>query len=180
MKTSIYSGVFAAALLSAGAAQACNGCYQKVTTPAVYQTHQQHYVVRPAQTHYNKIPAQYATVQRQVLVRPAQKIAHHVPTVTQTVAETVMIAPATKVWSVTRDAFGREVGCWVTKPAQYATRHRTVIVRPASVSYSVIPAQYRTYSEQVQVRPAQLVAHTTPAVVATRNVTQMVAPATAS
>ncbi|MBM3609311.1 MAG: hypothetical protein FJX29_12825 [Alphaproteobacteria bacterium] len=134
--------------------------------------------MRPAQTHYNKIPAQYQTVHRQVLVRPAQRVAHHIPAVSLTVAETVMIAPATKVWSVTRDAHGREVGCWVQKPAQYATRHRTVIVRPASVSYSVIPAQYRTVTQQMQVRPAQLVAHTTPAVVGTRNVTQMVAPAT--
>jgi len=40
MKKIIFSGAIATALLAAGAAQAGGCCYQKVTTPAVYQTYQ--------------------------------------------------------------------------------------------------------------------------------------------
>ncbi len=177
MKYTTTLGVVAAMLaLSAGAAQAGNSCFRKVSTPPVYQTYAQQVLVSPARTHFHKIPAQYATVTKQVLVRPAQRIAHHVPAVTRSVAQTVMIAPATKVWSVTRDAHGREVGCWVKKPAQFATQYRTVVVQPASVSYSVVPAEYRTIAHQVEVRPAQLIQRTTPAVYATRTQTAMVAP----
>ncbi len=49
-----------------------------------------------------------------------------------------MVHPARKVWQVTRDGWGREVGCWVTVPAQYATQHRQVMVSEERVVYDTI------------------------------------------
>lgn len=179
MKKSVYLATLAGALaLGTAPALAGGACYQKVTTAPVYGTYTKHVMISPARVEFNKIPAQYTTVTRQVMVRPAQHIAHHVPAITRTIAETVMVAPASKVWSVTRDHHGREIGCWVHKPAQYATRHRAVVVRPATVSYSIVPAEYRTFTQQVVVRPAQLIQRTIPAVYGTRNYTAMVSPGT--
>lgn len=185
MKYAAAAGVIITALAGATAAQAggCapgSSCYRKVTTPAVYGTYQQSVLVRPAQTSFAKIPAQYATTTEQVMVRPAQQIPIHHPAVTQTVSERVLVQAATKVWSVTRDAHGNEVGCWVEKPAVYATQQRTVIVQPATTSYQTTPAEYRTFQRQVVVSPERLVAQTTPAVYTTQTYQAQVAPATTS
>lgn len=175
----VRSALVAAALtIATSAAQAGGACYRKIATPPVYGTFAQQVLVRPAQTSIHKIPAQYATVQRTIVVRPAQRIAHHIPAVTRTIAQRVMVHGPSRVWSVTRDRYGHEIGCWVHKPAVYATRYRTVVVRPAGVTYSLAPAQYRTISKQVVVRPARLVEHTQPAVYATRHYRALVSPGT--
>ena len=179
------AGVIVTALAGATAADASgcapgSSCYRKVTTPAVYGTYSRSVLVRPAQTSFSKIPAQYATATENIVVRPAQQIPIHHPAITQTVSEKVMVQPASKVWSVTRDAHGNEVGCWVEKPAVYAVQQRTVVVQPATTSYKTIPAEYGTIQRQVVVSPERLVAHTTPPVYATQTYQAQIAPATAS
>lgn len=71
------------------------------------------------------------------------------------VAETVQTAPARREWRITRDAWGRRVGCWVEIPARYTTLHRPVMVRAASVvphtTYPVYGVRYRS----VQLEPAR-------------------------
>ncbi|MDP4593935.1 MAG: hypothetical protein NWT00_05120 [Beijerinckiaceae bacterium] len=61
-----------------------------------------------------------------------------------------MIQPARRVWTHYRDAQGNRGGCWKDLPARYGTRYRTVLVRPASIYYSVIPAEYRTVTRKVR------------------------------
>jgi hypothetical protein len=185
MSRIITSAIAAAALLSGVmAAQAggegCRTCYQKVVSPAQYRTVAETVMVRPAQTVAHTTPAVYGTVHEKVIVRPAQTIARTIPAQMGTVAETVMVAPARKEWQVTMDAHGRKIGCWVKIPAQYATQHRTVVIRPAQVVHETIPAVYGTQARHVMVRPAQVHHETIPAKYATHHRTEMVAPATAS
>jgi hypothetical protein len=169
---------------SAVAAQAgghgCRNCYQKVVHPAQYHTVAEKVLVRPAQTVAHTTPAEYGVVHEKVMVRPAQTVARHIPAVMSTVAETVMVSPGRKEWQVTRDAHGREIGCWVKIPAQYATQHRTVVVRPAQTVHEVIPAAYASQARHFMVRPAQVHHQIVPAEYGVRHRTEMVAPPTAS
>jgi hypothetical protein len=137
-------------------------------------------LVQPPRTTFAKILAQYATTAEKVMVRPAQTIPHHHPAITKTVSERILVQPASKVWTVTRDAHGAEVGCWVEKPAVYSTQLRTVVVQPATTSYTTIPAEYRTIHRQVVVSPERLIAQTSPAVYATQYYQAQIAPATTS
>jgi hypothetical protein len=177
---SLSAVVLAASALAAEAGGGCTTCYQRVQHPAQYRTVAEPVMVRPAQTVAHATPAQYGTVHETVMVRPAQTIARHIPAEMGTVAETVMVSPGRKEWQVTRDAHGREVGCWVKIPAQYATQHRTVVTRPAQVAHEVIPAQYATHARHVVVRPAQVHHQVIPAEYGVRHRTEMVAPATDS
>jgi hypothetical protein len=120
----------ASAALAGGAP--CTTCYQKVVHPPVYGVEHERVMVRAPRTHTQVIPAEYATV-----------------------SETVQVAPAHRVWQVTRDAHGREVGCWVTVPARYATRHRQVLVRAEQIVPVAIPAVYGTVARKVLVEPAR-------------------------
>jgi hypothetical protein len=172
--------IMGASIATATAGGGCTTCYQKVVTPPVYRTVPETVMVRPAQTVAHRTPAEYGTVHEKVLVRPAQTVARHIPAVMGSVAETVMVSPARKEWQVTVDAHGRKIGCWVKIPAQYATQHRTVVVRPASVAHDVIPAQYGVQARTVMTRPAQVHHQVIPAEFATRHRTEMVQPATAS
>jgi hypothetical protein len=169
-----------ASVVSAEAGGGCKTCYEKVVTPPVYRTSAETVLVRPAQTVAHTTPAEYGTVHEKVMVRPAQTVARHMPAVMSTVAETVMVSPASKVWQVTVDAHGRKVGCWVKVPAQYATQHRTVVVRPAGVVHDVIPAQYGVQARTVMTRPAQVHHQVIPAEYGVRHRTEMVSPGTAS
>lgn len=170
-------------LASSGAAVAggsgCVNCYEKVVTPPVYRTVHETVVVRPAQTVAHVTPAQYGTVHEKVVVRPAHTVARTIPAEMGTVAETVMVSPARKEWQVSVDAHGRTVGCWVVIPAQYATRHRHVVVRPAQVVHQHVPAIYGTQARTVMTRPAAVHHQVIPAEYATRQRHEMVAPATA-
>ncbi len=181
LRISLLSAV--AVALTSVAAQAgggCQNCYQKVVHPAQYQTVAEKVLVRPAQSVAHTTPAEYGVVHEKVMVRPAQTVARHIPAVMGAVAETVMVSPARKEWQVTRDAHGREVGCWVKIPAQYATHHRTVVVRPGQTVHDVIPAAYATQARHVMVRPAQVHHQVIPAEYGVRHRTEMVAPPTAS
>jgi hypothetical protein len=115
---------------------------------AVVRTYTKNVIVKT--THYRVVPVRYKVISRPVLVRPAQRIAHHVPAIRKRVAETVMIKPARRIWTIYYDAYGRKIGCWRDKPARYATRYRTVTIRPAGVRYTVIPAQYRMVTHRTR------------------------------
>ena len=173
-----------ALLSSAGLAQAweqgCQTCYQKVVSPAQYRSVAETVQVRPAQTIAHTTPAEFGTVRERVVVRPAQTIAREIPAQLGSVSEQVMVSPARKEWQVIHDAHGREIGCWVKIPAQYAVQHRTVVVRPAQLVHETIPAVYEDRARHVLVRPAQVHHEVIPAQFATRHRTEQVAPATAS
>jgi hypothetical protein len=172
--------VLGASIVAAQAGGGCKTCYEKVVHPPTYRTVAEQVLVRPAQTVAHTTPAQYGTVHEKVMVRPAQTVARHIPAVMGSVAETVMVSPARKEWQVTVDAHGRKIGCWVKIPAQYATQHKTVIVRPAQTVHEVIPAQYGVQARTVMTRPAQVHHQVIPAEFATRHRTEMVSPASAS
>jgi hypothetical protein len=172
--------VLGSSIAAANAGGGCKTCYEKVVHPPVYRTVPETVMVRPAQTVAHATPAQYGTVHERVLVRPAQTVARHIPAVMGSVAETVMVAPARKEWQMKRDAHGREIGCWVKIPAQYATQHRAVVIRPAQTVHDVIPAEYGTRARTVVTRPAQVHHQVIPAEFATRHRTELVQPATAS
>jgi hypothetical protein len=172
--------VLGASIAAANAGGGCKTCYEKVVAPPVYRTVPETVMVRPAQTVAHTTPAEYGTVHEKVLVRPAQTVARHIPAVMGSVAETVMVSPARKEWQVTVDAHGRKIGCWVKIPAQYATQHRAVVIRPAGVAHDVIPAQYGVQARTVMTRPAQVHHQVIPAEYATRHRTEMVHPGSAS
>jgi hypothetical protein len=174
------TAILGASIAAAQAGGGCKTCYEKVVHPPVYRTVPETVLVRPAQTVAHTTPAEYGTVHEKVLVRPAQTVARHIPAVMSTVAETVMVAPARKEWQVKVDAHGRKIGCWVKIPAQYATQHKTVVVRPAGTVHDVIPAQYGMQARTVMVRPAQVHHQVIPAQYATRHRTEMVSPGSAS
>ena len=164
-------------LAAAGAAQAGDGCcYQRVTSPPVYGAVQEQVLVSPPRTFAYRSPAEYGEVTERVLARPSRSFARHIPAVTQSIAEQVMVRPGGKVWSVTRDGWGREIGCWVEQPPVYGTVYRNVVVRPASVIYETEPAEYATVRRPVQVRPAQTYYQTVPATYAAQIRQVMVQP----
>jgi hypothetical protein len=173
---------FALAVSAAGSAQAGDDgcCYQRVTTPPVYGAVQEQVMVTPPHTVALQSPAEYGEVTERIVTRPARSFARPVPAITQSVAERVMVRPASKVWSVTRDAYGREIGCWVVQPAVYSTVYRTVVVQPASVTYETQPAEYAIVRRPVQVRPAQTYYQSVPATYATQTRQVMIQPGTDS
>ena len=175
------SSVATARLLGASVAQAgggCRGsaCYNLVTAPPVYGSINETYQVRPAQVQRRVVPAEYETVTDNVMIAPARQIPHHRAAVYETVTEKVLVSPATRRWDVTRDAWGRTVGCWVDVPAQYGYQSRRVEVSPASVDYETVPAVYTQRQRKVMVRPTQVVREEIPAVYATRQRQVLVSP----
>ncbi len=110
----------------------CATCYERVVHPALYGVETQRVMVRAPSTQVRVIPA-----------------------VTKTVAETVMVTPERKVWQVSRDAYGRMVGCWVTIPARYETRHRAVVVQPEAVVPVAVPGVYVNQAHRVLLQPAR-------------------------
>jgi hypothetical protein len=177
------SSMFAAAALMLGTTAAmagghCQGsaCYKLVVTPPAYAQVSEQVLVRPAQRIARHIPAEYGTVSETVTVRPAQTFARHIPAVYGTTAETVLVSPARKVWQVSVDAHGHKVGCWITVPAQYATRHRQVVIREAQVVHETIPAVHAERHRRVLVRPASVAHDVIPAAYETRHRHVMVHP----
>jgi hypothetical protein len=146
------------------------------TLPASFKTVHETVVVREAQRLTRVIPAEYTTVQETVTVRPAQTIARPIPAQHATVHEKVMTSPGGKVWKVTRDAHGREIGCWVHVPPTWGVIAKTVVVRPASVVHETLPAVMETRQRSVLVRPAQIVTEHVPAITHTRARHVMVTP----
>jgi hypothetical protein len=120
----------ASAALAGGAP--CVTCYREVVHAPVYGAHHERVMVRAPRTVSHVIPARY-----------------------ETVTETVVVAPARKVWQVTVDAHGRKVGCYVTIPAQYETRHRQVMVRAEQIVPVAIPAVYGSVARPVLLEPAR-------------------------
>ena len=88
----------------------------------------------------------------------------------------VLVAPARKVWQITRDAAGREIGCWVRVPARYELRHSTVLVRPQRTWLETLPPRYGMVPRQVTVRPSHVVHQVIPAVTRTETRTVVVQP----
>ena len=183
MSRFVAKSIFAAAAIALGSTAAvaggqCQGgsCYKLVVTPPAYSHVAEQVLVRPAQRIARHIPAEYGTVSETVTVRPAQTFARRIPAVYGTTAETVMVAPERKVWQVSIDAHGHKVGCWVTVPAQYATRHRQVVIREAQVVHETIPAVHAERHRRVLVRPATVEHEVIPAAYETRHRQVMVHP----
>lgn len=151
-------------------------CYQRIDTPPTYGTVSRQVMVSPGGVQRHVTPAEYGSVNETVVVQPARTVARHVPAVTSTVAERVMVAPASRRWQVTRDAYGREVGCWVDVPAQYGVQHRTVVVRPSAVAYDTIPEVTATRTRSVMTRPAQVHETVIPPTYSTQHQTVMTSP----
>ena len=177
-------GVSAAALLvlSSSASAGCHGagCYEQVVTPPLYATEHHQFLVAPERRIAHRIPAEYATVPETYLVQPERQIPHYVPAEYSSVAETVQVSHGGRQWQVSTDAYGRTVGCWVDVPPQYATRHRQVLVRPASTVYETIPAVTATRERTVVARPSSVEVEVVPAQYETVARQVQVAPATAS
>jgi hypothetical protein len=100
-------------------------------------------------------PPVYGAVVEKVVLQPPQVFARTIPGEYASYAEKTLIAPPGKVWQVTRDAYGRTVGCWVPVPARYAVQHRRVMVRPPQVVQDATPGIYGTLYRKVLVQPAQ-------------------------
>jgi hypothetical protein len=162
--------------LGASAASAGQACYRKVASPALYQTVSEPVLIEPAHVIAHAIPAEYRQVTQRVLVRPAQVVAHHVPAVTQTVAEQVLVQPGGRVWTVRRDAYGQEIGCWEHTAPVYATQYHTVVVQPASAQYETIPAEYEDVTRTVMAQPGGVQREVVPAVYGTQSRQVMVQP----
>lgn len=96
------------------------------------------------------VPPSYENVTERVLVRAPRTYAMTTPAEYRTVQETVQVSAGGRHWSVSRDAWGHQVGCWISTPPRYATVSRTVMVRAAEVVPYAVPAQYSYRSYQVQ------------------------------
>ena len=96
------------------------------------------------------VPPSYENVTERVMVRAPRTYATTTPAEYRTVQETVQVSGGGRQWSVTRDAWGRQVGCWISTPPRYATVSRTVMVRAPEVVPYAVPAQYGYRSYQVQ------------------------------
>jgi hypothetical protein len=154
--------------LGAETASAGQACFRKVASPPLYQTVAEPVLIEPAHVIAHAVPPQYQEVSQRVMVHPARVIAHHIPAVTQTVAEQVLVQPGGRAWTVRRDAYGQEIGCWVNTPPVYATQYRTVVVQPASAEYETIPAEYADVSHTVMVQPPSVRREVIPAVYGTQ------------
>lgn len=174
------AALFALALGTSGAAAGCDGCYRKVYTPATYATVSQQVLLQPGRVVAHEIPAEYAEVTERVLVRPARIVPYATPAITQTVVEQVLVAPPRREWRVTADAYGQEIGCWVTTPAAYATRYHDVVVQPASTRFETIPAVYQAVSRAALVRPASVQHEVIPPVFGTTSRQVLVSPGSAA
>lgn len=151
-------------------------CYEKVATPPSYGVVAEQVMVAPPRAVAHRVPAEFAVVSKPVTLRPEHVVARHMPAEYSTVAEKVMVSPGGKRWVVKRDHYGREIGCWEYEPAQYAVRHRTVVVRPPTVMYERMPAITELRPQHVMVRPPSVSVETIPAVYATRHRTVMTDP----
>lgn len=155
----------------------CRGnCYQHVNHPPVYGTVAETVQVRPAQTYARQVAPVYGSVHETIVVQPEHRVQRVIPAQYSVVAENVMVSPARKVWQVTRDGWGREIGCWVTVPAHYGVRHRHVQVSEERVIYDTIPAVYGSRERTVLVKPGYVTHQTIPAEYATRHRHVQVAP----
>ncbi|WP_342360562.1 hypothetical protein [Terrarubrum flagellatum] len=172
----------AAAALAAGvgrvdAGERCVGqCFEKVATPPVYGSVAEQVMVAPPRHVVHRTPAEFAVVPRPVTIAPEHTVARYVPAEYASVAETVMVSPGGKRWVVRRDYYGREIGCWEVTPPEYATRTRSVVVRPAATLYERVPAVTAMRAQHVMVRPPSVSYETIPAEYATRQRTVLVSP----
>lgn len=88
------------------------------------------------------VPPTYGTVTEKVVMRAPETYAITTPARYKTVWDTVQVGGG-RYWSVTRDPVtGRKVGCWITKPARYASVPRTVMVSAPEVIPYATPAVY--------------------------------------
>lgn len=99
------------------------------------------------------VPPTYGLVTEKVAMSAPQTHAMVTPGEYRTVYDTVQVGGG-RVWSVTRDPVtGRLVGCWITKPATYATVPRTVMVRAPQVIPYAVPAVYGYRTSSVMTSP---------------------------
>ena len=117
--------------LPAAAGDCGADCYRRAWMPPVYETQAERFVVQAPRTYAHVSPAQYAVVHEKVLTHPGSRR-----------------------WSVTLDHLGREVGCWITTPARYATVARKVLVRGPEATPIAQGAQYGLRMHTAMTQPA--------------------------
>jgi hypothetical protein len=140
-------------IAAAKAGGRCAGdCYERVHRPPTYGTIAETVEVSPARTYARHVPPVYDRVHERIVIRPEHTIARVIPAQYSVIAETIEVVPERKVWKIIRDGWGREIGCWVTEPAQFATRHRHVQVSPERVVHETVPALYGTRERTVLVK----------------------------
>ncbi len=124
------------AAVAAKAGAPCVGqCYEKVATPPSVGVVEEQVMVSPGRIVAYQTPAQFAVVPNPKTIIPEHIVARYAPAKFATVTEEVMISPPGKRWEVTRDASGREIGCWVETPAKFVTRQRSVMIKPPVTLY---------------------------------------------
>ena len=96
------------------------------------------------------VPPSYETVTEKVMVRAPRTYAITTPARYGTVHETVQVSPGGRHWSVSYDAHGHQVGCWVYTKPRYATVARTVMTQAPEVVPYAVPAQYGYRQQTVQ------------------------------
>jgi len=160
-------------------------CYEKVMSPARYESYVEQLIDRPSRTESRIIPAVYRLEERQELVTPARTERVTVPATWRTVTETVVVRP---------ESIRIE-----TVPAVYETVTEQVLVREAYTEWRrgmlldrretapgrtmmsptgevlclvEVPAEYRLETRQVMVSPARQVRVREPAEI--RTVTRQV------
>ncbi|MBX3580055.1 MAG: hypothetical protein KF723_22865 [Rhizobiaceae bacterium] len=139
-------------------------CYERYTTPAVYETvHEQvllraatsrvevtaaiygtrkvRVVVTPERVTYRHVPARYGYVEEKVVVEPARTVKRTIPAVVKTVHSKVKVSDGGYYWEW-RVIKGKKVLCKVKAKAQYKTVTETVVVEPARVVKETLPATY--------------------------------------
>ena len=128
LRVCLATSALALTTLPALAGGGCVGdCYRQAYVPPSYGTVTERYIVRAPRTYALTTPAEYRTVH-----------------------ETVQVSPGGRYWSVSYDAHGDKVGCWVTTPPRFASVARTVMVRAPQVVPYAEPAQYGLRSHTVQ------------------------------
>lgn len=148
-------------------------CYERVHTPASYETVREKVLVRPAQRHvevipaiygtekrrvvvspervgYRDIPAQYRTVREKVLIEPERSVARVIPAVVRTVARTVKVSDGGYGWEW-RVIKGKRVLCKVRNQPIYKTFHENVVVHPERVVHERIPGRWGYETRHVKV-----------------------------
>lgn len=177
--------LFAAAQAPDASARGCRGgscyktCYKRVVTPPVYKTVTRQVMVSPATCSQYRTPPQYGTVAQEVVVQPAHQVVHHKPAVYGKVAVQKMVRPARTRWVRKRGGcHGADYKCAVTTPAKYRTRHKRVVVEPASSWVETRPAVKGVVHKQVVIDPGQVRQVCQPAQYQTVTEQVMVSPGT--
>jgi hypothetical protein len=128
-------------------------CYERVHTPATYETVYEKVLVRPGGQLVHAIPAIIGTRERVVPVSPNRVSYEIVPAITRTIYHTVKVDGGGYSWEW-RVIHGRKVRCKVWHKARNERVAETVVVQPAWQRRVVAPAEFEGVAEEVVVQPS--------------------------